>query len=376
MLGLRRHMAIHVAFLGLFAAGTTGCALSDYQAPPDTTGTGGSTSTGGGMAGPGGMMGAGGGSTQAGGSGGGMPGGEDCLDGVDNDGDLLIDCEDPDCQPGYECVPDVPAEFEGIYRIDVTANDAAESPCPAGGSPEMRYTNPSNANCKKCTCAFSETCSAPVVNCFGDSMCGGNTTVTVTAGITKCEAAPMVGSDSTACRLQNGSEVVSGPEQCTAGGAQLAQPTKFQGKAQVCGSARGAGCDAGKVCVPRSNAAYGEALCIAKDGAVACPAEFGHAVQTYTDANDSRACSDCSCNPSKLSCPPATVAVFATNVCGEGTPITGDCTPLPESLLSVYAKAMVGAPQQMAGACSGGAPTGALEPTGLRTYCCNVAPAP
>ena len=89
--------------LGVLAA-SAGCGLmlsySDYETVAGTAGTGGTGATGGG------------GTGGAGATGGHGP--EDCINGVDDDGDELIDCADADDCPGstYSCV-EVPPGWTG-----------------------------------------------------------------------------------------------------------------------------------------------------------------------------------------------------------------------------------------------------------------------
>ncbi|RLB64980.1 MAG: hypothetical protein DRI90_03215, partial [Deltaproteobacteria bacterium] len=75
-----------------------------------------SSGAGGGTGAVGGAGGFGGSTTSTSGSGGdagsggeGGSGPEDCLNGVDDKGDNLVDCEDPKCQEGFVCVPAVPS---------------------------------------------------------------------------------------------------------------------------------------------------------------------------------------------------------------------------------------------------------------------------
>ena len=95
----------------------------------------------------------------------------DCLDGLDNNGDGLADCEDPSCVAQVTCV-------DGATSIGVFATSSA-SGYSAGPTP-LYSSFFDNTACSGCTCASSVTCGAQVgvnscipnyVNIAGDFSC-------------------------------------------------------------------------------------------------------------------------------------------------------------------------------------------------------------
>lgn len=67
-------------------------------------------------------------------------GGELCDNGVDDDGNGKVDCEDPACGD-YECVEVPPEGWDGPYRIREVPFDDPTKPC-AGGAEPKRNPNP------------------------------------------------------------------------------------------------------------------------------------------------------------------------------------------------------------------------------------------
>ena len=100
---------------------------------------------------------------------------EDCTNGVDDNGDGEIDCADPQCTPDYECVPTVPTDWTGYFRVNTAANPSAHVPCPDGGAPTTTFESPAGAaQCTACTCdsLTGATCDPPPLRCFvGSNNC-------------------------------------------------------------------------------------------------------------------------------------------------------------------------------------------------------------
>lgn len=91
-------------------------------------------------------------------SGGGPAGGGDvelCLNGIDDDGDDLADCDDPDCG-AYACVPASSAD----YAMARTAGD----PCPASSIATTL------AKCESCSCTGTGSCSLDI-DFYADANC-------------------------------------------------------------------------------------------------------------------------------------------------------------------------------------------------------------
>ena len=97
--------------------------------------------------------------------------GEQCLNGIDDDGDQLVDCADPDCKgAGYQCSPNPPAGWSGPFAF----YDGPSAPaCPSSFSNEFAnggigFLGPPAA-CSKCTCSTTH-CRA-FVSRHSDSAC-------------------------------------------------------------------------------------------------------------------------------------------------------------------------------------------------------------
>jgi hypothetical protein len=79
---------------------------------------------------------------------------ENCTDGVDNDGNGLVDCEDPACQAGYTCVT-VPADWTiGAFLPNLP--EQTQPSCPPGYAPKpLLVQEPASTVTCSCTCGTS-----------------------------------------------------------------------------------------------------------------------------------------------------------------------------------------------------------------------------
>src|SRR5262249_44260713 len=100
---------------------------------------------------------------------------ENCTNGVDDNGNGLVDCADPACQPGYECLP-APAAGWTVARVDTGASNSAAPPCPTGyGSPSTLgsgFAVPS-PGCTTCSCdsPTNGTCGTMTPRLYGNGGC-------------------------------------------------------------------------------------------------------------------------------------------------------------------------------------------------------------
>ncbi len=90
----------------------------------------------------------------------------------------MIDCADPACQPDHECVPEVPRDWQGYYRLDVTAFPSAMVVgCPDGDVSTPYYDTPGGAaDCAACSCGDADggDCGLPQMGYFvNNGACGG-----------------------------------------------------------------------------------------------------------------------------------------------------------------------------------------------------------
>ncbi|MRG96799.1 hypothetical protein [Polyangium spumosum] len=351
----------------LFACGT------------DTTGvfqTGGSAGAGNTpSAGPGGSGGAGGQGGGQGGSGAGMTGGEDCLDGADNDGDGDADCADADCTEGFSCV-EAP---EGWSLAWTTEGDAPPAGC-GDATPEELHTDPAGAAaCTACTCGDLQgaACSTPGLTCHPNSTgCfgGGDDWSGPFQNATCAKPTDLLNFAFTlSCRL-SGEATLTAPGSCAPSVSDFPNQEPFGGHVLACDvKSSSGGCGAGAKCAPKPAAA--ESLCLRQEGEQACPDGFTQIV-SYKSAADTRGCSACACE-SAATCAGGAYRFYDADSCmlgGNANPIdiNNDTCRNVSTLLDASSWSIEAIPAMPSGSCTptGGAPTGELTPEGAVTFCC------
>src|SRR5262245_29671494 len=91
---------------------------------------------------------------------------EDCTNGVDDDGDGAVDCEDPDCAgAAFTCVAPAPADWNGPAIFGQTVGDHAL----ACATPWTKKVDA--PTCTACSCSGG-TCGTPSSS-FSDGSCSG-----------------------------------------------------------------------------------------------------------------------------------------------------------------------------------------------------------
>ena len=348
---------------------------------------GGSTSTSTNSGGDGGSGGAGGGGTGAtgGGGSGGGPFVEDCLDGIDNDGNMLVDCADPACQPDYECValPAVPSGWTGYFILDSSTYPATPQSCADTTQPDVLFSGPGgDAQCSACACgnASGGGCSFPEMGLWTNSNdCNGGADYSLAPGDGNCHAFPIdcgqTCSNDQRVRITAQSAVTGNPS-CPPSGGTPTLPPLWTNEHHVCDmpATGGGGCQMGQACVSMGTSFGG--ACVQQAGAQTCPGEFPKPLTAYDNATDNRACSSCSCNANGLSCTNGNVVVSDDGACMGGTnadiTISGNtCTSVRDHMDENAAsyRAVAGT---LSGTCNtqGGQPTGSVTPSGEVTFCC------
>jgi len=363
--------AFLLSALGL--AGAAGCSLlsglDDFElvatgaggaggATTSTTFTTTSTGTGGGQGGSG------------------ASGAEDCLDGDDNDGDGNADCADTDCNAGYECVDEAPAEWGGVvlaHRVGLPSAEPAP-PCGDGSAPAVYLAAPAGApSCEACSCSFSgATCGPPQIACYwGNVNCNGFPELTPQASGDACISNPSLpnASPQGSCRVVIGSQATSQGSCLSVGGGMMAEEAWAE-EVRVCADATGGGCAQGQACVPR--ASDDAAACVVQAGTNACPAGWtATEIQAYEGGQDDRSCSGCNCDVGTVTCTVGAYTAYDLDNC------TGTSIPVSTSCVSVTALAdlntfslrpVLGTPVD--GACPSSQPSGAVQPVGATKICC------
>jgi hypothetical protein len=141
-------------------------------------------------------------------------------------------------------------------------------------------------------------------------------------------------------------------------------------------------CDGGKeVCAPFANSSLpGFSTCVFRDVGVdkECPKDYPERHVFYDDFDDTRACTECTCNPPQGSQCTAVASIFKDAACSVPIPlitgITADAEPFcynppPGSALG---SKTVSAPTYTPGSCAptGGELTGAVSLLGEAVFCC------
>jgi hypothetical protein len=343
----RRILGVSLALV--LGAAFGGCSFPDHTFIEDNqfygTGAVGASSGSAGASGAGGSAGEGGGGTggiggggTGGGGTGGTPGVEDCLNGLDDDGDGKIDCEDPDCQPTHTCVPPVPSGWQGpvaVYDGSGASPDCFES----GGYPSIVVTanasfSPGTASCPTCACGSPTGASCAVdVFVYSNPDCTGTSwgppatptdpnppTQTFTA-TGSCAFLPNLCQPPTPAGAGFTNLRVTGTCQAqTQGQKEIPAPT-WAASVRACGdvSLSGKGCGtSNSACVPKPASPFKGSPCIHQTGDVACPSgAYSKKTVYYQSFTDSRDCSPCACgtNLSGASCTNATLKLYTNDSC-------------------------------------------------------------
>ena len=180
------------------------------------------------------------------------------------------------------------------------------------------------------------------------------------------------------CQLSGDPYVVS-PGTCSAVGDGLAPAAPWAIELHVCPvlvAQKGGGCGGAQVCAAKPAAApYGGPLCVQRDGSDDCPAGFTEtSTAAYDGADDTRACSACSCDPKTVKCSGGGYHAMDENNCTGGSTWVGngDCTGTSGELdwNTGSLKPVPATPS--AGTCTGATPSGNVTPEGPRKLCCQA----
>lgn len=335
-------------------------------------------------------------------------GGEDCLNGIDDDGDNAIDCADTDCEPGFTCVEDIPTGW-GVFGYVALAQalPGQEPACPAD-YPDEAYTGSATpiappATCSMCTCGApsGQKCTLADMDAADpgidvvqisnkpcgqqpvfvglleapanwDGTCYG--TQGYLGGQTNCGGACNVS-------VSANPAVVTGGTCAVSGGQATVDPLTFAVAAKACGGpTTGGGCGATQACLPRPAGGFESGVCIGKVGDDACPSPFDvkFSFTDPADAMDDRDCAPCGCDvPTGSSCQ-LSIQVYSdqtTSTCNTNVTsfMAGQCTNVPGNP-AIFSKKLTVLQQPSGGSCGvtagGGQPTGSVTLGQPTTICC------
>jgi hypothetical protein len=153
-------------------------------------------------------------------------------------------------------------------------------------------------------------------------------------------------------------------------------PLELETRLIACGGATDAGgCTGGDVCLPRTDAPFGEELCVWRAGDVLCPPSSSYNARTlyYTTFADTRGCATCTCGSPAGSCAGSSLTLISNGSCfgyevlaelpGDGTCTVTESTPMTQGVIYNQVVDAACAP-------STGAPTGTVTPGDPITVCC------
>ena len=309
----------------------------------------------------------------------GTAGGEDCQNGIDDDGDGRIDCADEDCKTaGFSCAPKPPAGWEGPIRVEQGPGVASLCANPWGiehAVGGLSASKPIGGTCPACSCAAPSgtQCGLDIVQ-YNDVNCNGSTENTTFVASGTCvnvgnqNFGPKSVKPSSAMKIVAGTcaPMSSGTKQLPAAGwdvaARLCRPTVI-----------GSGCDGEQQCAPPG---AGGKLCVAKAGTNECPPGYPKRTIVFETLADGRSCSACTCSkPSGGTCTGAEITTEAASGCGPGgTTLKGACVNLElHPMYGTHALDSFAPGGAIGGACaaSGGNVTGTVAGESPISVCCS-----
>ncbi len=160
---------------------------------------------------------------------------EDCTNGIDDNCDGKIDCDDPTCQPAFTCIPPLPSGWIGPIEFWQAANPATAPACQTDyGNPRDLHGGTFSAPAATCSCTCTpagQVC-APTGSFFSQTTCSGTCATVTPAADGTCTQVP-AGS----CGSQ-GSFMLAGTPAPTAGTCAASAVTTNKAPATWTASAR------------------------------------------------------------------------------------------------------------------------------------------
>ena len=287
----------------------------------------------------------------------------DCTDGLDDDCNGKIDCEDQACTgSGFSCQTVPP---QGFSRVDLRfAFSSAD--CPGSSLPKDLVVSVSAPSTCSCSCTGAVTCSALAgVTTYGNQSC---TTNPMPYSLQTDGLCHPLSPSFTFDGLRAAGTLPQATATCTTA-ATLTPPTTTTKR--ICTPLLpqgGAGCGPGRSCAGQGPVGTGFAACLSSPGDVACPSGWptkyvGGSLQ------DDRKCAPCSCTATGTC--PTTALFYSGNACLvlAATVALGPCGGNKDNAFVAAYKATT---TPTVGSCTapGVAALGAATITSLTTICC------
>jgi hypothetical protein len=299
---------------------------------------------------------------------------EDCFNGLDDDCNGHIDCDDSACTAIAQCIEDAHG-----WRIGTEV--APSTACPlhyAHSQTDLHQGMGAGGACGGCTCAPSLDCHTTLYELGNPSDCNNSkpsilSSWQVTAGSCQASVGGMgLGIVSGAVQV----DPFAPSPQCTGGGSPTVPTITWQASTRFCEVAQiGGGCPAGNICVPKVTSRR----CVMASGAQSCPPNYAPegspGESWYTGVGDGRTCgSICTCSVAATPTPDCgayTILALAANL-GCNIPATGLA---PGSTCNLGSTTYQSAKIVLQGAtlpgCSvSNAVSGVATPSGASALCC------
>jgi hypothetical protein len=295
---------------------------------------------------------------------------ENCTNGVDDDCNGLVDCEDPACaSQGYACVAPPPGGWDFVAFAA-----GSQTACPAALTQTLVDVDPTSLSTPAvCTC----TCEASGVSCESGNF-------NATGGTFTCPIASLsFSANGGQCTVQKlpvepfvvATLVSASGGTCSPAIAKSLPPTGAT-QGEYCGgeTAFGGGCEAGRVC---ALAPSGFQACIVHSGQLGCPGAGYASEHTVGNVQDGRGCSGCTCSGTpSATCGDGSWTFYASPNCtGTNVSVTvdGTCHQTGQDGNSTFQSTVYTASVVDAGCApptAGPSPTGSAQLTAPTTLCC------
>jgi hypothetical protein len=306
---------------------------------------------------------------------------EDCMNGIDDDGNGMVDCADPACSAGYRCVPQVPSGFTGPG--EVFDGPGPSPPCDQLYPKESLdgwATPQCPTSCGPCTCG-----SPTGVTCGNPS---------VASGVESCPKppTPLPPGTCTPATFAAGSmfATFAGTASTSGGscpglGGTVPPITWNKGHLCTANVEGGKGCAVGYVCWPKPQPPFLPQACVFAHDDQTCPSTGYTVKRNYygtQDVHDTRVCSTCACNaPSGGTCAATlgmwTKASIGTTSCATPSLITYTVPSLCQTVPNNIGAVMFTSKGYTGGSCTPSGPatlTGTCTPSGTQTTACCTPP--